>query len=308
MPLENTSANQSYNIKALKKRLSSLETEEGRIKGLSFKPRETDIIIATSTKSGTTWIQQIVQQLRTGGDEDYDDICERIPYLEMAHDCGLDPNAEQPHFPRAFKTHAWYRDCPKGAKYIVCVREPCSVAYSFYRFFEGYFFQPGEVGVEEFVLEFWLERDKPVDMMQNASYFHHLVSWWEHRSDPNVLYLSFEDLKEDREGCVRKIAKFIGVFNEQAIDIAIYRSSFEYMKANGSKFNENLLRRCRNEFCGILPSAVGQKIREGSNEKCNDALTDNLKARIQEKWKEIVTPVTNCETYSQFRQQCKSEK
>ena len=34
----------------------------------------------------------------------------------------------------------------------------------------------------------------PTSCMQNASYFHHLVSWWEHRADPNVLFLFYEGL------------------------------------------------------------------------------------------------------------------
>ena len=32
-----------------------------------------------------------------------------------------------------------------GSKYIVVVRDPHDVAMSFFTFFEGWFFQPGEV-------------------------------------------------------------------------------------------------------------------------------------------------------------------
>ena len=31
--------------------------------------------------------------------------------------------------------------------------------------------------------------------MSNASYYDHLLSWWAHRHDPDVLFLFFEDLK-----------------------------------------------------------------------------------------------------------------
>ena len=307
MPLEKFTKEQSEGIVALKKRLSGFETVEGRTKGLSFKPKSTDIFITTSPKCGTTWLQQIVHQLRTGGDEDYEDISVKIMFLEVAHDCGLDPDADEPHFPRAYKTHAWYRDCPKGAKYIVCVREPCAVAYSFYKFFEGYFFRPGEVTVREFIMEFWLQRGIPATIMQNASYFHHLVSWWEHRKDPNVLYLFFEDLKEDLAGCVRKVASFIGITDEKSIAIAIEHSSFKYMKANSDKFDEKLLIRCRSEACGFQPTGNTDKVREGSNEESSKALPEDIKTMIQEKWKEVVTPVTKCETYEQLRQQWRDE-
>jgi hypothetical protein len=32
----------------------------------------------------------------------------------------------------------------------------------------------------------------PESRMQNASYFYHLLSWWEHREDPDVLFLFYE--------------------------------------------------------------------------------------------------------------------
>ena len=38
-----------------------------------------------------------------------------------------------------------------------------------------------------------------------------LLVWWEHVHDDNLLMLFFDDLKEDHEGCVRRIAMFIGI-------------------------------------------------------------------------------------------------
>jgi hypothetical protein len=46
--------------------------------------------------------------------------------------------------------------------------------------------------------------------MQNASYWHHLVSWYERRSDPDVLLVFFEDLKDDLPAHVHRIANFMG--------------------------------------------------------------------------------------------------
>ena len=34
----------------------------------NFKPRATDVLITTAPKAGTTWMQQILHQLRSGGD------------------------------------------------------------------------------------------------------------------------------------------------------------------------------------------------------------------------------------------------
>jgi hypothetical protein len=74
-----------------------------------------------------------------------------IPFIELAHDVGQDIEAPQKFRPRAFKTHLWHRDCPKGGRYIYVARDPIDIALSFFRFFEGWFFEPGEVAVDEFV-------------------------------------------------------------------------------------------------------------------------------------------------------------
>lgn len=83
------------------------------------------------------------------------------------------------------------------------------VLFSFYHFFEDWFFPAGDVTLDEFAQEFWLERGVPASKMNNASYFVHLVSWYEHRNDPNVLVVCFEDLKEDLEKQVRRVAEFM---------------------------------------------------------------------------------------------------
>ena len=129
----------------------------------------------------------------------------------------------QKGFPRCFKTHYWYPYCPKGARYIWCVREPCAVAYSYFRMFQGWFFQPGEVSVEDYVRERWLSKGEPRKLTDRASYFHHLASWWPHRNDPNVLLVFYEDLKEYYESSVHSVAEFIGITDEGCIQVALKR-------------------------------------------------------------------------------------
>jgi len=47
-------------------------------------------------------------------------------------------------------------------------------------------------------------------MMENASCWHHLVSWWEHRDDTHVLIIFYEDLRADLKGSIEVIARFMG--------------------------------------------------------------------------------------------------
>ncbi|KAL3219891.1 hypothetical protein MRX96_005650 [Rhipicephalus microplus] len=43
-----------------------------------------------------------------------------------------------------------------------------------------------------------------------GDYFDHLLSWYDHRNDPNVLFLTYEDLKKDPTTSVLRIADFLG--------------------------------------------------------------------------------------------------
>ena len=90
----------SVGLQLLKERLSRIQTKEGSLKGLRFKPRPSDVFVVTPPKCGTTWVQQIVHQLRTGGDMEFREITEVVPWIELAHDIHLDLEAEQKQTPR----------------------------------------------------------------------------------------------------------------------------------------------------------------------------------------------------------------
>ena len=285
-------------------------TDEGWSKGLSFQPRKTDIFVAGTPKTGTTWVQQIVHQLRTGGDMDFDEMFDLGPIVEFAHDLQIDLDAEQKAFPRCFKTHVWYPRCPKGARYIWIVREPCAVAYSFFNVSLGWFFQPGEVSVEEFLEVMWLSKAEPLTVKSHASYFHHLKSWWPHRNDPNVLLVFYEDLKECYESSVRSIAEFMDITDEGHIKIALERGTFEFMKQHSDQFCMKALEKhCDAHFglseAGGMTSSV---IRTGSTTEGLKMLPAEVHSEMQKKWESIVTPVTGCTTYQELREAWKKEK
>ena len=75
---------------------------------------------------------------------DFNEIMEVVPSVEFAYDFKMDLEAQQKAFPRCFKTHFWYPRCPKGAKYIWCLREPCAVGYSYFKMCQGWLFLPGK--------------------------------------------------------------------------------------------------------------------------------------------------------------------
>ncbi len=91
-------------------------------------------------------MQQICHQLRTRGDETFEEISNVIPWMETCEDIGIDVDGEQVAAPRVFKTHAWkgHLNFSKDAKYIVITRNPEDSAVSFYNFLNGWFFKKGE--------------------------------------------------------------------------------------------------------------------------------------------------------------------
>ena len=100
--------------------------------------RDGDIVISVPAKSGTTWAMNIVYQLLTGGDPDFEDIYAEVPWIELLQRSGqppqemLDRIAAMPQdSPRAFKAHSAPPVLPyiesradKKVKYVVICRNP----------------------------------------------------------------------------------------------------------------------------------------------------------------------------------------
>src|SRR3954453_8411214 len=231
-----TERRRATTLAELQVKMGRLVSEAGLATGLAFVARPSDVIIASYAKCGTTWLQQMVHSLRTGGDLDFDDISRVVPWIETAADLGRDLEGAQRAEPRAFKSHLSYDRVPAGAQYIVSVRDPRDALVSAYRFFEGWFFEPGSIDIETF------GRMRFVD---GRTYYTHLTSWWPHRQHENVLLLAYEQMKYDHEEAVRRVARFIGFGDDdERIAIAILESSLASMKAHHDKYDDLLMREC----------------------------------------------------------------
>ena len=289
---ETASSGRATTFRDFQARRASVVTREGLKRGLSFVPRSTDVVISPYGKSGTTWLQQIVHGLRTGGDMDFDDISRVVPWIETAHDLGLDLDAEQKANPRAFKSHLAYTAVPKGGRYVVSLRDPRDALVSFYRFMEGWFFEPGTISVEE------LARKSFFDRSAGRDYWTHFSSWWEKRDDPSVLLLAFENMKRDLPGTVRRVASFIGVpADDSLIDLVVEQASIGFMLEHKDRFDDALMRDHVQQVAGFPATGDAAKVRKGEVGEHASELAPELLAELDALWQSAITKDHSLPTY-----------
>ena len=71
--------------------------------------------------------------------------------------------------------------------------------------------------------------------MYYGEYFDHLLSWWPHRDDENVLFMKYEDMKKDLSAAVSQVASFIGAdISNDVIGKIADMTSFDKMKSDNT--------------------------------------------------------------------------
>lgn len=266
---------------ALQERMMS---RDDVMRGLAFRPRSTDVIITPFGKCGTTWLQQIFHTLRTRGDTDYDDISAVVPWIETAAALGQDLDAEQKADPRGFKSHLGWDLVPKGARYIVSIRDPKDALVSMYRFMEGWFIEPGAVPIDVFARESYLRQTG------GPNYWSHLASWWAVRRDPAVLMLSYEQMNRDPERTIRRVAAHCGIpLDQDLLGITLHNSSLEFMLAHKNKFDDLGMRLLSERNCGLPPGSDSAKVRQGKVGSHRAELPADVGAEMDAIWAEQIT-------------------
>lgn len=283
-------------IAELRERQKLMMTQEGLRRALAFQPQPTDVIITPYAKSGTTWVQQMVHGLRTRGSMDFDEITAVIPWLEMAHDLGMTLEQPQVGQPRAFKSHLSWDLVPKGARYIYVIRDPKDVVVSMYHFMAGWWFEPEAVPLDVFARAQFLSPKNPV------SYWAHVRSWWPHRHDSNVLFLCYEDMRQDLPRTVQRIAAFIGcALDEELQDLVVRQASLEFMRIHKRQFDDHLIREARDAVCGLPPGGDSSKVRTGNVGDHNRELSPEVIAELDRRWRDEIEATLEFSSYTALR-------
>jgi hypothetical protein len=282
-------------VQGILERMKNFSTQEGWQKGLDYQANPTDVFIVTPPKCGTTWMQQIVHGLRTRGSMDFDEICRVVPWLHMAHDCGMDIYAPQVAEPKAFKSHLPLNENPQGGKYVVILRDPHDALISHYLFFEGFFFERSSISIEDFAREFYFPR---------KAIFNHIASLWGRRKDSNVLPLCYENMKADLPRTVGRVAEFIGIpLDDELKEIVVRQSDITFMQSHEEQFEDHLIRKYRGPAMGLPVEGKLSKVRDGQVGQAKVSLPDHIKKGLDDLWKKEITPITGLSSYEEFRKE-----
>jgi len=132
------------------------------------------------------------------------------------------------------KTHLPYKWTSKArCKYIYVLRDGKDGAVSYYYFYVSHLGFKGTF--DEFFAQNFM-RGK----VQCGLWFDHVGGWRTNKDNLNILYIQFEDLVADLEGCLRKIIDFCGFeINEERLPKILEKCSFAFMKKHENKFDHH---------------------------------------------------------------------
>ena len=210
-----------------------------------YKPRDGDVVVATYPKCGTTWMEMIVLNLIHQGDEKplLHDVA---PWVELRFPRGVSGVPERPieeiiaimekqTHRRQMKTHLpldfllFYPE----TKYIVVGRDARDTCMSFYNH------QLHLVSIEPIdknVGAFWRDWILSPGEGKPHVHFRYYQRWWDYRHLENILFVHFNDLKQDLKGEIRRVGAFMEIdTSEELLEAVTHATTFSTVKANAEK-------------------------------------------------------------------------
>ena len=250
-----------------------------------FEPRRSDVLITTAPKAGTTWMQQILHQLRSGGDDRFVSIDDVVPWLERPVP-GQDWRQRLQAFealpdPRVFKTHCTAEQTPGigTVKIILSSRDPRDCCVSMYH----HIMNMTDAAREQAGVRVPRSFDQHVGQWLGfGAWYRNIRSWWPYRDHPNVLWLRYQDMKQDLSACMDRIVDFLGWEITDAHKArALEYSSFDWMKRHEDRFS-------RQATTGEASFRPGTFIREGRVNSYHGLMTRQQEKKILDRARELL--------------------
>ncbi len=269
-----------------------------------YVPRSDDIVVATSYKSGTTWVQAILANLILGTHaiHDIDALSPWVDLRSTAFDDTMERLEAQQHR-RFIKTHLALDGLlffPQ-VKYIVVGRDARDVFMSWWNHLTNGTGSPaadtdapapsGPPGPPppDDLHVFWHDWiTRGAFAWQSEGYphwgnLHHTQTWWEYRHLDNILFVHFNDLLADLSGEIRHIARFLDIdCSEQQLAEVTHAVTFATMKQKAA----HLLPRRETLFKGGAETFIFK----GTNGRWKGILSQEELALYTQATARVVTP------------------
>lgn len=274
-----------------------------------YRPRDSDIVIGTYPKCGTTWTQQIVSLLIFQSPQPRP-VQQISPWIERRFPEPIENVLErleaQTHR-RFLKSHLPLDGLPlyDDVRYIHVARSGLDACMSLHNHCTGYtpemLANLDRAGLDDptigrayprsdddpaIFFRTWISEgiaDDQQDGRPGLSYFAFQHSWWRERHKPNILFVHYNDLKADLKGEMQRIANFLGITIPAALwPELIAAASFESMRRNGEVLLGGLER--------VFRDGAQRFLYKGTNERWRDVLSEDDQASYQAKIEATLSP------------------
>ncbi len=254
-----------------------------------YAPREDDVIVTTSYKSGTSWMQDIVLHLIYHGQE-IPSLMDISPWIDARFLMSIEELKQilAQENRRCIKTHIPLDGLPyyPQAKYIIVGRNARDVFMSWWNHYSNYTADayyvinnvPGRVGdplpccpqnIRDYwrtwISEGWFEWES--EGYPHSGNMHHTQTWWNYRHLNNILFVHFNDLLENLEKEIERVANFLDIAISDADTAAIAQAvSLTEIRGRVTKEGGDLMQE-------IWKDGANTFFHKGTNGRWKDVLT-----------------------------------
>lgn len=175
-------------------------------RALQFEPHDGDIILVGSYRSGCHWMQQIIQLIlnKKESAKTYEEFMKLTPIIEFQ---GKEAVESLPA-PRFLRTHLPLGQIPfsKKAKYVYIARNPWDILVSTYRLLKEMPHVMLDKSFDDYITLI-TSADRSLGFGDPLT---HVLSAYSRREEPNLFFITYEEMQADTRGTVMKLANFLG--------------------------------------------------------------------------------------------------
>ncbi|AEC05746.1 unnamed protein product [Arabidopsis thaliana] len=258
-----------------------------------FEAKDSDIILVTNPKSGTTWLKALVfallnrHKFPVSSSGNHPLLVTNphllVPFLEGVYYESPDFDFSSLPSPRLMNTHISHLSLPESVKsssckIVYCCRNPKDMFVSLWHF--GKKLAPEETA--DYPIEKAVEAFCEGKFIGGPFWDHILEYWYASRENPNkVLFVTYEELKKQTEVEMKRIAEFLecGFIEEEEVREIVKLCSFESL--SNLEVNKE----------GKLPNGIETKtfFRKGEiggwRDTLSESLAEEIDRTIEEKFK-----------------------